>query len=264
MSKFDIDEEFHSCDEDEYIDSKLEKLDDIAEAKFKNITYTSYFIKNGRDFIKLIRPWTFNNPLNDEHIEKIFQQLKKEPFLTGVFTVLCLEDKSLVLIDGHHRYHALMQLYQEGFDDTIFLEVHCYQSDRIESDRTISLFSKLNNTKPFQPDLPIIIMTINIIKKLKDLFPNVIKSGKTRANFPNILEEELNDLLQNKLKKIKLPLENRIIKKIINLNNEYKNIAKSIISSNKKRNWEKSKIRLERTGCYLGIVPINEWINKLE
>lgn len=265
MSDFE-ETDYHSCDEDDVNEFKKANLDLISEAKFKNNYYTSYFIQDGKEFILSVKPWTFNNPLNSEHIDKIHRQLKKNPFLTGVFSVVCLSDNSIVLIDGHHRHQALIQLIQDGYEDEIPIEVHCYQSDTIKSKNTISLFTKLNNTKPFNNSM-IVVLTIEIIKMLKEEFPNNIKSNSKRVIYTNILEKELNDVLQKKLEiliRTQHVDKEDIFEKIITFNEEYKSRAETIVKRNKRQNWNNIRKRLIKNDCYLGIVPISEWINKLE
>lgn len=256
--------EFHSCDEEEFSDSILQNLDLMSEVRFRLTNHTSYFIKNGKEFILSVKPWTFNNPLNGEHIRKIYEQLKEDSYLTGVFSVVCLNDESIVLIDGHHRHQALIELLQDGYEEDIPLEVHCYPSDTIESEKTVSLFTKLNNTKPFRADPEIVVLTIEIIKKLKEVFPKNIKSVSKRVIYTNILEKDLSDLLQKKLKSIRNPREDKIYDQILTFNEEYKSRAETIVKRNKKQDWIRVRQRLLKNNCYLGIVPISEWINKLE
>ena len=79
------DTNYHSCEDNDVEEFKKENLDLISQAKYKNHFYTSYFIQDGKEFILSVRPWTFNNPLNSEHIDKIYSQLKLDPYLSRRF-----------------------------------------------------------------------------------------------------------------------------------------------------------------------------------
>ena len=255
-------EEYYSGNEDvsdDYVFSNIQLLH-TSDSKIKRKNYTTYYYKNGREFIHDIRPWTFNYPVNEEHIKSICEQVKRQPQLTGVFSIIQLNDYKLILLDGHHRHQALLKLYEdEEFDEEIEIEVHCYQSDTIDSNRTSSLFQKLNNIKPFKVKDEITYHVIKIIQFLEKKYPGVIKSGKTRANFPYIHKETLNDKLHQKFMDLDTIDESRIQKQIQITNREYEKIA-NILVTKQKKDWSKIEPRLQKTGCYLGLRSIDEWI----
>ena len=259
-------DEFYECEtmtSFDIYDSTESMMDRSCQGKNKRTHYTSYYFPDAKEFIENIKPWTFNNPLNPDHIESMYKQFEKSPILTGVFTVICLENQEVFLIDGHHRHQALYQLYQNDFDEPIEIEVQCFYSDTIDSQQTIDLFSKLNNTKPFKPILQFIVLSIEIIKKLKKLYPNVIRNSGNRVNFPNIHEETLNQLLQQKMKSLRIPTEDNIMRQIMEKNEYYRDNMEGILAKTRKRSLDTSIQKVEKLGCYLGIVDIKEWINSL-
>lgn len=234
-----------------------------CDSKSKRKNYISYYFENGRNFIESIQPWTFNHPLKMDHVTKIKLQLLDDPTLTGVFTIIQLATGQLVLIDGHHRHCALLSMFQDGFRKNIEVEVHCYLSDTIHGPKTTRLFQKLNNTKPFQSNQHIILDVITIMKAIETKYPNVLRGGKKRANFPNLHREQLNDRLQEKLGELDDYNVDEIILQIKQKNRYYRKNAERIIQENKKRKWVDVESRLSKVGCYLGIVDMEEWISQL-
>lgn len=261
------DEEFHSPDEMEletdFENSNIRLLVD-CDSKCKRKHFTNYYFSNGRNFIHNIQPWTYNNPLKLEHVQAIKDQLKISPYLTGVFSIVELDSGKLVLLDGHHRHRALLNIYEEdGFDEELEMEIHCYRSDTINSNQTTELFQKLNHTKPF-PVSPIITITvIDIIREMDKKYPGALREGVKRANFPNIHKETLNVKLHQKLAEIEEFTMESIFGQIKRLNRVYRKKAESIVVARKK-DWPKIQPRLERHGLYLGIVSLDEWMSEIQ
>ena len=91
-------DEFYECEtmtSFEIYDSTESMMDRSCQGKNKRTHYTSYYFPDAKEFIENIKPWTFNNPLNPDHIESMYKQFEKSPILTGVFTVICLENQEV-------------------------------------------------------------------------------------------------------------------------------------------------------------------------
>ena len=265
---------YESADEDEYMNSTIEIFDRADEeivCKNKSV----YFFSNPREFVLNICPWTYNNTLTRKHIDKIKEGLKKDPILTGVFSTVLLDDGSLILIDGHHRHAALKELYQENFNEDIEIEVHCYKSDLKDSEKTINLFRKLNNIKPFPDDYErrivrdkTLLATVNIISKLKSRYNIAIRENCSRANFPYLHGGTLNSLLQNKLETLININTNvdafsrKIVRKINQKNEVLKENSGNLLTA-LGRNTSKNVEKMNKTNCYLAILPMDKWIGEL-
>ena len=87
MSDSEYFSDYSLSDDSEINNSTITLLNNHTDGKYSRKNYTLYYFQNGREFIENIKPWTFNNPLNTEHINKLYKQLKEEPILTGVFSV---------------------------------------------------------------------------------------------------------------------------------------------------------------------------------
>lgn len=260
-------ESFYSVSEEEeeedkgYQKSNLSLLHSsfmMVNTKFYNI----YLFKQGREFIEKIITWTYNNPLDPNHVLAIKNQILEIPYLTGVFSVVKLQNDKIYLIDGHHRHQALKELYEEGkLEEDIPMEIHCYDSDTIKSDKTLEIFYKLNHTKPFKVGEEITIMTIRIIDFIEEKYSGIIRDI-TRKRFPFIRKKTINDSIQKRLKETKDFSYDKITQRIELINIHYKKKAEALVKKQKQK-WETANPVLKKTGFYLGLVDINTWISKV-
>ena len=247
----DSEEEF-SDDETNTLESNIELLLK-ANTKIETENFTIYIFRNSLELIQNIIPWTYNNPLNIEHVKSIKTQLLKIPKLTGVFTIIQLDNKKIFLLDGHHRHQALLELYNEGeLDESLEIVVHCYRSDKINSNQTVRLFHNLNHTKPYSTAPPVLETTIMVIDYLERTYPGIIKDTRVRTTFPFIHKKSLNEVLHHRLESLDEFNYDSIIQSIPDINRYYEINSQSIVAT-KKKCWETVLPKLERTGCYLGL-----------
>jgi len=270
MTDYDTDTSFHSISSNEDDFNNTESLIAynsflLEEATQKTVAsnFTIYLFPDSRNFIEKIHPWTYNNPLHLEHINSIKMQLKQKPVLTGVFTIVHLDNQRIYLLDGHHRHQALLELYQQGdIDSSIEIVVHCYRSDTINSRKTINLFQNLNNTKPFDIRHRVTESTIMVINYIEKTYPGIIKDAPIRTTFPYIHKKTLNDVLYKRLESLEEFNYESIIHSIPDINRYYEINAMKIVKK-KKKNWEKVSPKLEKTGCYLGLETISKWVEEI-
>ena len=171
-----------------------------------------------------------------------------------------LDNKNIFLLDGHHRHQALVELYNAGdLDHSLEIIVHCYRSDKINSNRTVKLFHNLNHTKPYSIAPPVLETTILVIDFLEKTYPGIIKDTPVRTKFPFIHKKTLNELLHRRLDSLEEFSYDSIINNIPDINRYYEINAQRMVES-KKKCWEKVKPKLEKTGCYLGIAPLEKWV----
>lgn len=255
-------EDYLSPDEYEDTEYSNSTLFLEADSKITRKDYIIYLFPDCRMFLQSIQPWCFNQPINRDHIDNIKLEISNEPCLTGVFTVIQLEDGKIYLLDGHHRQQAMLELYEEDFDVPIEITVHCYRSDTINSSGTTSLFHKLNNTKPFRVTNEVTITVIQIINYLESTYPGMIRDTSKRANYPNIHKNSLNECLYEHLNQMESINYSSIIRRLERINSNYKRRAKELVEK-KKRDWSRTKTILERSNLYLGLVPIKTWVSEI-
>ena len=222
-----------------------------------------YIFRMSFVFINSIIPWTYNNPLNLEHVQAIKAALRLKPILTGVFTIIELDNKMVYLLDGHHRHQAIFELYRDGeLEQPIEIVAHCYRSDKINSKRTVELFQNLNHTKPYNIAPPVVQTTIMVIDFLERKYPGIIKDTRVRTHYPFIHKKTLNEILHHRLDSLDDFSYDSIINSIPDINRYYEINSREIVEK-QKRSWESVNTKLERTGCYLGLVPIKKWVDEI-
>jgi hypothetical protein len=236
-----------------------------ADNKTETQKFTIYYFKKGKEFLQKIQPWTYNNPLDPDHIQSIKKEILTNQELTGIFTVIQLENQDLVLIDGHHRLGAMLDIYEEHPDLDLDLEivVHNYVTDDIESQKTKKLFQKINNTKPFRCEFPIIALVIELIERVSSHYPGLIKNGRTRSNFPFVNKRLLNEALQTRLLQLDNICVENLFCQIRLLNNYYREKSYEEYQKTKRKNWSRDSEKLVEIGCYLGLVKLETWVNRL-
>ena len=133
---------------------------------------------------------------------------------------------------------------------------------------TMSLFEKVNNTKPFKTDVEIIKTSIHVIKTIDTKFPNLFSRAEKRANFPKLHEKTFSDMLYNTIKETKIYEDEVILKIILNFNDKYMNMTKEQFMKRMKKSKNLKKIeakyeQLKIGGCLLGCFKEDVIINKL-
>lgn len=273
----------NSSDNESYYDSCEEAQDNIeTEINISTVDllgehyqdkhhYINYYIKNKKEsnkFIKNTRLFTNNNPLNRKHIDNIKDDLKKDNNLVGIFTTVQFMDDSIMLIDGHHRITAIRELLDEGIKIISPLDIHNYKCTSESSKDTMSLFEKVNNTKPFRTDVEIIKTNIHVIKTIDTKFPNLFSKAEKRANFPKLHEKTFSDMLYNTIKETKIYEDEVILKIFLNFNDKYMNMSKEKFMKRMKTKKNIKKIeskyeQLKTGGCLLGCFSEEVIINRL-
>lgn len=242
-----------------------EELEGLGELKHENIT----ILHNLSDYVHIglmnlktldlidktgeLSVWTCQRPLNEEHVNNLFEQLLLNGTLYGVFSFLRDNNNNLALIDGQHRFKAY-QLYfnHKRNNDPLFwnslnefVPIMIYDVDtlNISNNRCKHVFRALNNTLNIASYDPENIAT-TITDKLSNMFI-FIKSkeeSSKRLNRPFTDKRELYLSIYEYVQQIEsdqlddINIINNIVQKIINLNttlmNEYNYVSlnKKIIS----------------------------------
>ena len=274
MNSSDTESYYDSCEEqhdDRETEINISTVDLLGENYQDKHNYINYCIKNKKGitkFIKNIRLFTNNNPLNRKHIDNIKDNLKKDNILVGIFTTAQFVDDTIVLIDGHHRITAIRELLDEGIKIISPLDIHNYKCTSESAKDTMSLFEKVNNTKPFHTDIEIIKTRMYIMHTLNLKFPNLFSKAEKRANFPKLHEGTFMSILYDTIKETKIYEDEVILKIFLNFNDKYMNMTKEqfIKRMKKSKNLKKIEAKYEQLktgGCLLGCFKEDVIINRL-
>jgi hypothetical protein len=155
-----------------------------------NVNY-SLAISKPRDLIRFAKPYTWNRPINEEHVKQITNDLKEmsTPFLIGTFKVI-LNSKTgeFMIYDGQHRLKAYKNVLEEDpehdCDIPTTLEIYSFLcEDGIEkSPVALKLFDLANKTHTFDK----IVDKINpYIQDITNAFAtdSFFKSNITESNY---------------------------------------------------------------------------------
>ena len=268
---------FHNFDigSDSESDSNSESYQeceyDLAnESEFYNSVsdYKNLSPKDTKKFINYIQEWTYNNPVNNEHVQNIKKALIKHPHLTGVFSIIKLDNGTHHFIDGHHRARALKEIYKDNPEFQINITVHCYFSDTLDSEKTVELFNRLNNTKPFKPVIKYVEVTIDIIKKIKINFPKILRNTPVKSQYPYVHEPTLSSKIQDKLKSIGSDVSTSdILCKFLKYDEKIKLNLDEFIKIHRgfknKSRFEKDIEKANKAACYLGVVSTDKLISEI-
>ena len=223
---------------------------------FKN-DYVEYYKTDASTFINNIKIWAGQRDLNKEHILYLAQQITKEKYIMGTFTLVRADDGNVVLVNGHHRVRALKKILklQPSFNCDIIIEL--YKTDRLESKRTLNLFKNSNTILNVKvEDMPN-KYALSLLDKLTTRFDGIFKDKAIEeiCNRPYIHKR----LLFSKLKKAFQDHD---------LNED--SLFNAILSYNDKlrrkeypKNTLKTKGKCVETGCYLGLEGNCLWLDKL-
>jgi hypothetical protein len=262
--------EYDSCDGE---DEEVSTIDLIDENKIHFIDRKDYkliILKNLRNFVCNIEPFSNNNPINELHVSTLKKCFEKQQnkSLDNIFIVIKFIDNRIILIDGHHRVTAYKELYEKNRLDKDFeFEIHLYELG-IEYEPThkdvLDIFYKVNNTKPYKTVYEITETSIRLFNTLKKKYPKLFTKGKKRANFPHINEKLFKEKFIKNLYELDRIDENIILETIYKKNDDYKKNAKSILQRIKRNNYENDLNKINEFGIYLGIYRQNvDWLDEV-
>jgi hypothetical protein len=223
------DEQYFSQDEEDFPEFKIkDKLIDTINDN------TSIAKLTARELIFYTKAWCFNRELNEERVDELYNDYKKQSIIKPVWSFQIIEDtsndtKGLYLIDGQHRLSALKKVLKEDDDDMKnedkFL-CTVYKIDGCEGKNkkiSIDLFKKINNNRQFkEEELPDdfvadLVDTISNDPILKRGIQNSLKTET--AHEPRIHKKELNILFNQHKDRIKNMTIEEIILNIKKINN---------------------------------------------
>ena len=251
--------------EDETRENKLKSCINECILLYKNNKVSLY--KSNVNFLKNIPIWSYQRNINNIHINSLLQELKIKRHFIGTFKIIKC-DNNIRLIDGQHRYYSILEMLKEdeNFNMDIFLEI--YETDSFDSELSKELFINSNNVLNIKEyDNPSNIAS-SIIKKIENLFPNIMKEvseQKKRCNKPYINKRLLYQHLKLYIEKNTTSTKEEIINKIISKNTEYSHSSYYWINSGniKDRISLNTREKAVELKCYLGLKDINIWLNEI-
>jgi hypothetical protein len=114
--------------------------------------------------------WAFNRKLNEEHVQKIYQQLcvQNIPYLMGSIKAIRDRDNNFQVIDGQHRLEAL-RLFTTNNKQSVPIIVEIYDVPSVDTDIVLELFKMANNNLnlSIEDDVDIVIKGL-VSKLMKD------------------------------------------------------------------------------------------------
>ncbi len=240
-----------------------EEDEDFLSCKLYEDYNVKYYSTDARDFIPNIKLWSTQRSVNQEHVQDLIKNLKthNSPHFIGTFKIIRDKEGNKRLIDGQHRYYAIKKIMSENSKFNMNLIVELYETDHLDSERSINLFQEANSClNVSKNDMPNILAN-NIIKNLSIRFKGMIidvKDGK-RCNRPRINKRELYLKLKTYIQET-LKNEDEILQQIVSINNDYGCHGRQTFKKTTTEMFEKCK----NSGWYLGLDLNFEWLNKIE
>jgi hypothetical protein len=176
-----------SCDSDSESDN-YEEIDlGVPLVKRTIFTDTIFELYNCsvKNIIQKIDNWSFNRSLRNEHVQTIYNELKKMKFPHLLGTVKVVKDPSnnYRVIDGQHRLTAIKKILEEDISMEWDMEILVEVYNVTNTDDTIEvcdLYNKANtNLNIITDDLP----DIHLIEIINALSTDKILLKKFRKTY---------------------------------------------------------------------------------
>ena len=104
-------------DNEEYYDPPFYQTLHTSPLEIEGIPVNySIALSNPRDLIRFAKPYTWNRPINSDHVNEITKDLKKmqTPFLLGTFKIIHNpKTGELMIYDGQHRFQGIKNVLTE-------------------------------------------------------------------------------------------------------------------------------------------------------
>ena len=218
---------------------------------------------NIQDFITNIVIWSCQRSLNIDHVALLKESILKRGFLMGTFKVIRDSDGNVRCIDGQHRIAALRQILLTDADYNCDIIIEVFQVEKLESEIAMQLFQDSNNTMNLSGKDSCGIVVQKVIEYMVSTYPTImvdVKEGK-RCNRPKINKK----MVVEKIKIWALDYDSDlIISHITDYNIKLGTMTKAVlvsIAKNPISDIMHDTCRI--SGCYLGLLPDCNWIDKL-
>ena len=221
---------------------------DHVEILYKNGATTCVCLTAAQ--LQNIQLWTFNRELNHARIEELYQAMVKNEYLSTPLTLAeCNDSDRVYLVDGQHRYHAMLKYY--GPDEKILALVHTVPDEKA----VVKLFKCVNNTYPLSPaELPK-DQLVELVEAITHLWPMCIVNKETTKR-PYITQRHLKLELERLVpfESIDIPRFCECVQKV---NEKYRTKADTCVIASKTRE------KMDIYNYYLAVPGKPEtWIKK--
>ena len=218
-----------------------------------------FYVTQADKFVKNIEIWAGQRPLNIEHIKCLARQFTKQEHVIGTFKVVRCSEGKVRLLDGQHRIVAIKEILkiQPTFNCDIFIEL--YETDRLESNKTLSLFQKANNVLNVKPEDMPNKSALSIVDKLSSRFKLIFKDveeGK-KCIRPCIDKRKLFEKLKRAFQEHDIN-EDCLYERILEYNEINKRTRLDTV--------DLSKFTIDKcktSGCYLGFDKDCIWLDEI-
>jgi hypothetical protein len=249
MKNIEENSDFESESDD---DTRTNFLDCIL---FEN-SCVKYYKTNIQKFVNHIEIWAGQRQLNNDHVKSLARQFTREGHVIGTFKLVRSNMNEIRLIDGQHRYFALVEILkiQPTFNCDIILEL--YETDRLESPATYRLFEKANNVLNVKPEDMANKNALSIVDKLSTNFKGIFKDvqEEKRCNRPEINKRILFDKLKVAFQEYDID-EESLYQRILEYNDQLKTMEIDL--------GIRSINRCKEIGCYLGFIKDCLWLDEI-
>jgi hypothetical protein len=208
--------------------------------------------------------WKHQRTLDKDRVNQLTKMLMENIKTRGELCIrnpifLCQYHGKLYIIDGQHRYSALINIVNMGYYGDLYVYAMIIQCNTEEDMRFE--FNNINNTTPVPKCFITPDQYINLaMGELKKHYPN-FKETTGRVNRPNINVDDVKSLLiENNITKIFDLNVDKMVEAFYNLNNLYKNMTKDelrqklyVNPNNKTFNNIYAKLISNGDMCYLGL-----------
>ena len=247
-----------------------------------NLEQVKFLIEN-------IKYYDYNYNLNNDHIQNIIRQIKNdnEIYFTNPLALVeytnyeTIDQKNILeMIDGHHRIESLKQILTDMPHIKVEIWIQIYKNMTYNDTKTINLFRKYNNTKPFPVNRDLVEFKFNLVEKINKKFKNskneffeLIRD----SNKPRIRKDEFAKAVENHIQK-QYELSHRdladvdidtLVQRFVNYNNTVMTKPLSWFNDKKADHYSGTYIKpkileknKEKYKCLLGYIKLEYLISQ--
>lgn len=256
----DIVSEHNSYDTDEESDAD-EAVNILGQSLYFDGN-VEYFLSPARDFILNVVPWSCQRGLNEDHVNSLFESIKRRKKIIGTFKVIRNIDGEVRCIDGQHRTEALKKIMENNakFNCNILVEV--YDVEDFESEEANEYFKDANCVLNMVNSNPNTIVQ-SVLKKLDVEYPGMfvdVKEGQ-RCNRPRINRKSF----VSQMSKFVMNYDEDVIVECMKRLNNKIGMWSNIVREKKVGKFRTNTLeKVKENGFYIGLYSDFKWVDELE
>lgn len=224
----------------------------LTQLIFDGRTKVNLYTTTARKILPLVTDWSFNRPVDAEHVAQLKAALKAQKYPYFIGTVKCIRDvNGMKVIDAQHRLAAIREICSEDinmdWDMNLVLEV--FDVEFTDDVTCIELITLANNNRIFtKEDLPDTKMFQLMEAIMNDpiLKGGIVDKQSGTVHRPRIVKKELYEFLKREsdIGRSSIP---EIVDKLKAINNEISMMSEKDIygrdapSEQKHKQWLKAR-----------------------